>query len=155
MNEKISYTNVSFDFLSNSTKFLNLVLSNIPACVLLLDENMELQAFNEPMKSIFSNKAGEDLLYRKCGEAIGCAYQIEEQMQCGNTSQCKYCELRISALESFLNDAVIYKERIERPFFNQNFEKEIKTLSFSTRLFEYDERKYILLIIEDISKYLR
>jgi len=40
---------------------------------------MELQAFNEPMMSIFSNKSDEDLLYRKCGEAIGCTYQIEEE----------------------------------------------------------------------------
>jgi len=49
-------------------------------------------------------------------------------MKCGQTTQYKYCVLRISALQSFLGDEGIYKERIERPFFNQNYEKEIKTI---------------------------
>ncbi len=60
---------------------------------------MELQAFNDSLKTIFLNKKDEDVLYKKCGEAIGCAYQVEEATQCGKTSNCCKCDLRLSALE--------------------------------------------------------
>ncbi|PLX22348.1 MAG: hypothetical protein C0599_06555, partial [Salinivirgaceae bacterium] len=101
MNTNVTNTNMSFSFLKNSNSFLNLVLDNINSCVLLMDGEMKLRAFNEPMKSIFSNKKDEDLIYRKCGEAIGCAHHIEEEKECGTTSQCANCDLRLAAIESY------------------------------------------------------
>ncbi len=71
-------TNISFDILGGSSKFLNLVLDNITCCILLLNDKMELQAYNDSLKTIFSNKKDEHILYQRCGEAIGCAYQVEE-----------------------------------------------------------------------------
>ena len=52
MNSDISLTNTSFNYLSNSSEFLNIVLSNISSCVLLLNEHMELQAYNDALKTI-------------------------------------------------------------------------------------------------------
>ena len=153
MKTKISMTNVSFDFLQGSSVFLNIILNNINTCVLLLDNNMRLQAFNDALKTIFSNKEDEVLLYRKCGEAIGCAYQIEEQKECGETSKCNNCELRIAALNSYINNETIYKEHIVRTFFNNKNEKVEKHLQFSTRLFKFNKDKYILILVEDITKF--
>ena len=78
MGNKVTSTNISFDYLKNSSDFLNIVLNNICSCVLLLNKDMELQAFNDPLKTVFSNKPDEYLLYIKCGEALGCAYTVEE-----------------------------------------------------------------------------
>jgi hypothetical protein len=78
MSSDLTMTNESFNFLSNSSDFLNIILNNINSCVLLLDKELKLRAYNDSLKTIFSNKKDEDLLYIKCGEAIGCAYQIEE-----------------------------------------------------------------------------
>ncbi|MCP4179737.1 MAG: hypothetical protein GY756_18415 [bacterium] len=151
MKTKLTSTNVGFNFLQNSGDFLNVILNNINSCILLLDKELNLTAFNDPLKTIFSNKKDEDLHYVKCGEAIGCAYQIEEQKDCGKTSKCINCELKISALHSYLNNEVIFKNRISKPFFDFDNNKIDKLLQFSTRLFVYDKEKYIIMIIEDIT----
>lgn len=144
-------TNMSFDFLKSSSDFLNIVLNNINNCVLLLDKDMNLKAFNDSLKTIFSNKKDENLLYRKCGEAIGCAYQIEEAKDCGKTTKCHDCELRISALKSYMNNQVVYKNHIVKPFLNYDNIRIEKHLQFSTRLFIFHKDKYIIMILEDIT----
>lgn len=153
MKTDIAQSNESFHFLSHSNEFLNLILNNINSSVLLLDKDVKLRAFNDSLKTIFSNKKDEDLLYMKCGEAIGCAYQIEEQKECGKTSRCCDCDLRESALKSYLNNEVVYKQHIVKPFFTYDNKKVDKHLQFSTRLFHFNYDKYIIMIIEDISKW--
>lgn len=155
MKTNLSMTNESFDFLKGSSDFLNIVLDNITGCVLLLDKELKLRAFNDVLKTIFSNKKDENLLYRRCGEAIGCAYQIEEQKDCGKTSQCCKCELREAALTSYMNNQVIYKEHITRPFYTISNQKIEKHLQFSTRLFLFRKDKYIVMMIEDISRFIK
>jgi sigma-B regulation protein RsbU (phosphoserine phosphatase) len=152
MANKLSMTNESFNFLRSSTEFLNIVLNNISCCVLLLDRDMKLHAFNNALKTIFTSRKDEDLLYVKCGEAIGCAHQIEEVKRCGETTQCCHCELRIAALNSYMNNKVIYNDHITRPFFTHEGNKINKHLKFSTRLFLFDREKYILMLVEDISE---
>lgn len=153
MKSELTLTNESFSFLNSSNDFLNMILNNINSCILLLDKEVKLRAFNDSLKTIFSNKKDEDLLYMKCGEAIGCAYQIEEQKNCGETSKCCNCELRISALTSYMNNEIIFKNHITKPFFTNNNQKIDKHLQFSTRLFNFKREKYIIMIIDDISKF--
>ncbi len=148
----MSITHESFSFLKNSSDFLNIVLNNINSCVLILDKDLKCRAFNNALKTIFSNKKDEDLLYVRCGEAIGCAYQIEEQKNCGDTSKCNTCDIRIATLASYANNEVIYKDKITRPFFNYENERIDKHLQFSTRLFRFKKERYVILIIEDITR---
>lgn len=154
MKEDKALTNESFSFLSKSSEFLNLVLNNINSCILLLDKEVRLRAFNNALRTIFSNKKDEDLLYIPCGEAIGCAYQIEEQKECGSTSRCNTCELRIAALTSYMNNVPVYKNHIVKPFFTSENKKVDKHLQFSTRLFHFQKDKYIIMIIEDITNHV-
>ena len=149
--EKNALTNVSFNTLKSSSEFLNLVLNNITSCVMLLDKDLELKAFNDAFSTIFSNREREDLLYKKCGEAIGCAYQVEEMKECGETSKCKYCTLREAALRSYTERKPIYKEKLSREFFISETRKEMKHLQFSARPFYYKKDYYVILIVEDIS----
>ncbi len=152
METDITHTNERFSVLRESSEFLNLILNNIKSCIMLLDKDLKLRAYNDPLLTIFSNKKNENLLYRKCGEVIGCAYQIEEQKLCGNTSMCRTCELRISALNSYANNEAIFNEKITKPFFNLEGVKVEKHLQFSTRLFPYQKEKYIIMILEDITE---
>lgn len=154
MKHDMALTNVSFNYLRNAPDFLNTIINNICSCVLLLNKNMELQAFNDSLKTIFSNKKDEDLLYIRCGEAIGCAYVVDEVTECGKTSHCKYCDLRISALKSYLNKEVVYKKKISRNFYTTGEKKVLKHLQFSTRPFYFEKEYYIILIIEDITDFV-
>ena len=155
MDPNMTMANESFDFLSHSSDFLNIVLNNIQSCVLLLDKNVELRAYNNSLKTIFSNRKDEDLLYVRCGEALGCAFQIEEQLECGKTSHCKSCELRVSALMSYINNEAIYKDHIVKPFLTFENKRVDKHLQFSTRLFYFGKEKYIILLIDDITKWFK
>jgi sigma-B regulation protein RsbU (phosphoserine phosphatase) len=145
--------NHSFEMLANSKDFLSIVLNNINSCVLLLDRQLRLQAFNNALRTIFPHNSTEDIHYMRCGEAIGCAYQIEESKDCGKTSKCSTCELRLAGMESYLNNTEIFREHIVRPFFDQNKERVMKTLQFSTRGFHFQHERYIIMIIEDISAF--
>ena len=152
MNKKISLNNISFNFLKGSSEFLNLVLNNISSCILLLDKNMELQAFNDVMVSIFSSRKEEDLLYVRCGEALGCAYNVDEMKNCGATSYCNSCSLRESALISYYENKPIFKDKISREFYMQDGKKTLKYLQFSTRCFKFNNERYIIMIIDDITR---
>jgi sigma-B regulation protein RsbU (phosphoserine phosphatase) len=152
MKSELTHTNTTFDYLKHSSEFVNLILNNISSCVLLLNNKMELQAYNNALKTIFSNHEGEDLLYMRCGEAIGCAHAMEEAVDCGRTTHCDTCELRVAALESYVSGESIYREHIYKPFFDHNNNKVDKHLQFSTRVFRFKKEIYIILIIEDISK---
>lgn len=145
----ISNTNQSFDILKGSSKFLNLVLDNINCCIMLLDQQMNLRAFNNPLTTLFPNKKDSNLLYRKCGEVIGCAKQIEEKMQCGTTPFCNDCELRIAALISYSENTPI-KKNITKEFYDSTGNKFIKQFTFSTRLFKFEKETYIVMIISEI-----
>jgi sigma-B regulation protein RsbU (phosphoserine phosphatase) len=149
----LTSTNVSFAYLKNSSDFLNILVNNICSCVLLLNKNMELQAFNDSLKTIFSNKPDESLLYMKCGEAIGCAHSVEEIKECGKTSQCYNCELRLSALYSYVDKKIEYRKKISRYFYKTDNKKELKHLQYSTRPFYFEDDFYILLIIDDITDF--
>lgn len=155
MKSEVSLANTSFGFLKGSSDFLNILLNNINSCVLLLNNRMELYAFNNALKTIFSNKKDEDILYNRCGEVIGCAHHVEEAKDCGTTSQCSTCDLRVSAIESYASNKPIYKEYFTRPFYDANFNKIQKQLQFSTRIFPFKNEKYIILIIDDISKHYK
>jgi len=152
-NSNIAMSNATFDFLKNSSDFLNIIINNINSCILLLNKDVRLTAFNDNLKTIFSNKKDEDLIYVRCGEAIGCAFQIEEQKECGETTMCNDCELRAAALKSFNTNENIYKEHIARPFYNTQNEKVIKHLQFSTHVVHYHKDKYVIMLIEDISRF--
>lgn len=155
MTEKVALTNVSFEFLYHSSEFLRTLLNNISSCVLLLDRNMELQAFNEPMRTIFSNKSEEHLLYKKCGNAIGCAYQVESELDCGETHMCSYCKLRESALKSYMEKRPVYKQRLTREFYTTESVKELKHLQFSTRPFYFQNDAYIMVLVDDVTPFVK
>jgi sigma-B regulation protein RsbU (phosphoserine phosphatase) len=112
---------------------------------------MNLYAFNDAIKTIFTNKENEHLLHKKCGNAIGCAYAVEEQVDCGLTSMCKYCELRVSALTAYTTKKPVLKQRLSREFFKTSNLKEMKHLLFSARPFNFNNDYYVMVIVEDVS----
>jgi len=152
MSSKLSHTNVSFGFLNNSSEFLNCIINNINSCVIMLNNKMELQAYNDALTTIFNDKPEEEILYKRCGEVIGCAYQIEESKDCGTTSHCNTCELRLTAINTYMNDAPVYKQYISRPFYNTEMNRVQKHLQCSIKLFRFESEKYIVLLIEDITE---
>ncbi len=152
MMTNITLTNVSFNFLKGSPEFLDLVLENIHCAVLLLNNKMQLVSFNNSLFTIFPKNKEKNLKLVRCGEAIGCAYQVEEQKECGETSKCKTCELRLSAISTYLNNSSTFRKEITRPFYLENNEKVNMKLQYTTKNFAFENDKYILMLIECMDK---
>lgn len=152
MDTDLSLNNETFSFLSNSSDFLNLLLKEITSCVLLLDKDMKLYAYNDSLKTMFSDKPDDEIILKRCGNVIGCAYAVEEMEDCGNTSFCDYCVLREKALTSYASGKPVSKERLDREFYISDSQKVMKHLEFSTRLFQFQEQDYIVLVIDDITE---
>ncbi len=150
MIHSIASTNVSFNFLKGSPDFLNIILNNINSCVLLLNNKMELIAFNNAINTLFPRTINSDIKYVRCGEAIGCAYQVEQQKDCGKTTKCRDCELRVSALSSYMDNKVTQFRTIVRPFYNNKNEKINKMFQYSTRLFPFEQERYIIMLVENL-----
>jgi len=151
-NKNLSSTNLSFDFLRNSKDFLNIILNNLSCAVLLLNKDMELHAFNDPLKNMFINKPNEHLLYKRCGEAIGCAFAIKEMKRCGETNHCRNCELRTKALEAYIKKQPVYRKKISREFYKTDSKRDLKHLQFSVLPFHFDKEYYIVVLVEDITE---
>lgn len=151
MKEKLSSSYVQFDVLKNEPEFLNFILNHINSAILLLDSEMKLQAFNEPLTTLFSNRKNENLLYVRCGEALGCAHSVEEKKDCGTTSKCNTCELRENALFSYVSREPVYRKTLEREFYMQNGEKENKLLEYSIKPFRIGQHYFLMTIINDLT----
>ncbi len=150
-NKRIASSNITFAFLHNSPDFMNIILNNISCSVLLLNKDMELQAFNDPLKTMFINTSDENLLYLRCGEAIGCAHSVDEMKNCGSTSRCKFCELRVNAMLSYIEHKPIYRQKMTREFYKKEGIKELKHLQFSVLPFTFEEEYNIIVLVEDIT----
>jgi len=147
-----THTNLSFSQLNASGDFLRIIIDNLTSCILLLDHEMNLKAFNRPLETIFGvdPPSGETLI--KCGNVIGCAYAVESMKECGTTDHCKICPLRISALESYVRGVETYKQKLSRSYYSAKGQKFLKHLQYSTGSFVFEKEKYILVIIDDITE---
>lgn len=150
-NKNISSDNQPFSVLKKNHEFLNAVINDIGSCILLLNKSMELVAFNHPMKNLFTDFNDQHFKYIRCGEAIGCAYNVEEQKRCGETSHCKECQLRKDALLSYSNNKPVYNRELSREFYKKTGTKELRHLRYSSRSFIANNEYYIMLIINDIT----
>ncbi|MFN8208049.1 MAG: hypothetical protein U0T82_11665 [Bacteroidales bacterium] len=151
MTTPIASSNHSFNFLKNSPVFLQILMEEISSCILLLNKELKLYAFNEPLRTIFSDKPAELLMFRKCGEVIGCAYSVEEQTECGFTTQCEFCELRELALKTCYTHEPSGKRILSREFYKTDNQKVLKHLRFSTRYFPFDGEGFVIVVIDDVT----
>lgn len=148
----VTSENTTFEYLRRSPDFLRAVLENISSCVLLLDADMRVRAFNDALRTIFSNRPNEHLLYRRCGEALGCAHHVDEGLPCGSTSRCGSCPLRRSAISTYTHNIPVYRRAFSRRFYTVDGEKQLKHLRFSTRAIPFDDGKYVFLTVDDITQ---
>ncbi len=102
--------------LKESVEFLNLLLDNINSAVLIADENLQIHHFNNSFLKLFANALDSDP-NGAFGQMAGCVYAVKENKPCGETSQCRYCVLRKSLIETLLEKIPADRERFERTFY--------------------------------------
>jgi sigma-B regulation protein RsbU (phosphoserine phosphatase) len=135
--------------LKASNEFLNLLLDNIDAAVLIVDEKLRIHQFNRSFLDLF-DRAADQLTLASFGQISGCVNAVRENQPCGSTSQCQFCLLKQSLLHTLTADAPVERRRLDRKFYIDG--KAVrKHLEFSARPIAFQDRRMILVIIYDVT----
>lgn len=139
-----------FSDLRESNEFLNLLLNNMNSAVLIADENLQINHFNDTFLTLFS-KSRENIRVKRFGGASGCAFSVQENKACGETSHCEQCVIRRAAIQTMVEKVPVDKMRMERTFFIDG-KPTIKYLDISTRHISFQGRRMILIILYDVTE---
>lgn len=135
--------------LKESNEFLNLLLDNINAAVLIADENFQIFQVNNFFLELF-DRSTESVVNKKFGGVSRCVHVIKENLPCGETSACNQCILRQSALQTLLEEVPADRVWFNRVFYINNRPIE-KFMQFSTRFIKYNGKKMTLVLIYDLT----
>ncbi len=141
---------ISINNLKESNEFLNAILDNINSAVFIVDENVRVQKFNNSFEKLF--ETDEELALGKlCGNTIGCAYAIDENVDCGYSSYCSKCELRSSMIRTLTKKVPTSKHILHRDF-HIGPKRITKYFQYTTRYINFDNKKMIVVIVDDHSE---
>jgi sigma-B regulation protein RsbU (phosphoserine phosphatase) len=135
--------------LRESNEFLNYILDNMGAAVLIADENFQIHQFNDSFLNLF-DRAAVAPTTQTFGEVSGCVNAVKENKPCGETSACAACVLRHTLIQTLIADAPVDRKPLDRIFYIRGRAVQ-KYLRFTTRRIVYKGRTMVLVIIYDVS----
>jgi sigma-B regulation protein RsbU (phosphoserine phosphatase) len=144
-----AHMTINLNDLKESNEFLNTILDNMGAAVLIADENFQIHQFNDSFLNLFDRAATLPTI-KTFGEVSGCVNAVKENKPCGETSACATCVLRHSLIQTLIADAPVDRKPLNRIFFIKGQAVQ-KYLRFTTRRIVYQDRSMILVIIYDVS----
>jgi sigma-B regulation protein RsbU (phosphoserine phosphatase) len=140
---------INLQDLRESNEFLNYILDNMGAAVLIADEDFRIHQFNDSFLNLFDSATAVPAI-RTFGEVSGCVNAVREDKPCGATSACSACVLRHSLIRTLIADAPVDRKPLDRIFYIKGQAVQ-KYLRFTTRRIVYRGRTMILVIIYDVS----
>ncbi|HOV46940.1 MAG TPA: PAS domain-containing sensor histidine kinase [Exilispira sp.] len=138
--------------LQSSVEFFNLLFNTIPTAIFVADENIKITHFNNSLANIFGKEPSQ-ILCNLCGNALGCSYQVEENLNCGETDKCDTCDLRSSIIGAIKNDKRTISYVLEKEFF-VNEKKIKKYLDISVFPLKFENSTLAVIFIEDKTQLL-
>ncbi len=135
--------------LHESNDFLNLLLDNITAAVLIADGGGRIHRFNRSFLDLFDSPQ-RDPTETRFGEAMRCRYHGEEGRPCGETTHCGNCVLRQTLVETLTKDVPVDRQPLTREFFRGG-QASTRHLELSTRKLAFKGRDMVLVIIHDVT----
>ncbi len=135
--------------LKESNEFLADLYEHLTTAIFLADSETRLVHFNNSFTTLF-HRPEDAILGELCGNAIGCAFPLDEGTDCGHTSKCPSCPLRASIVSAFTAGQSTYGEELEREFVLEG-RRIRKKLRFTTKLRSYRGTLYALVLLDDVT----
>ena len=130
-------------------KYLRSVLDAFPSPVLIVDQNLQILDANSSADALIGSEV-DFYLRRLCGDLMHCIHAKQSEGGCGTTEHCPDCVLRQTV------QAVATEEKTFRRMAQMKMERHGKIIStwflISGSEFEYNERKNVILTLEDVSE---
>ncbi len=136
--------------LRESNAFLNLLLEQMPAVVLLTDADLHILELNDAYTALFG-QSRQQAIGQRCGNALGCAFAVSEEALCGETSQCHRCQLRQAAQTALQHGVPADRIPLSHTFWVHG-QPQKRHLEFSTRLISFEGRSLVALILYDVTE---
>lgn len=137
--------------LKSSLEFLNLIYDTIPTGILIVDKNAKIQSFNNSLSNIFK-KAEEDLIDKLCGNGIGCAFEVESNLDCGCTQYCNDCPLRNGILKSINEGQSTENKLLKRNFYIEG-NNIVKYFNFYIKPLITNNEKFSVIFFNDVTEF--
>lgn len=135
-------------FLENLLKqkgFTRILFDTIPQLAMLLDPECEVHAINQSARAFCKYGKGK-FQGERCGEVLGCVHYKDDPQGCGFGPLCHKCIVRNTAL-----DAVKGTECLRTKGKLEFVSGQVMPILVSASPFEYNQQRYVVIIIEDIS----
>ncbi len=138
--------------LIKNENYLRTVIDALPSAVFVVDADFNIFDLNPIAKTLFGIDS-EVILRRLCGEIMHCMNAIRSKDGCGTSESCPDCVIR-NSVES-IGD---YGKAVHKAKYRMKIQKNDKIsdihMLVSASPFNYDDDKFVLLVLEDITELL-
>lgn len=130
---------------SNSVGFLNVLSQSLPQAMCVVNADLELVHFNQKFFEIFGRQ-GENILGKRFGASISCSGHEQNYPK----GICHNCKLKLSMQAAIMTGQDQGKQSIVIEM-GEKSEEEIRLIQFQSSYMVYDEKKYALVILDDLT----
>jgi PAS domain S-box-containing protein len=128
---------------------LQAVFASPSICIFLADRNARMHRTNAALSRSF-NKESHAMIGHRCGTAFGCVHAFDDPAGCGYGPRCRDCRMRLSIVDTFVNDAA--HERVEAVLTCRQQDRIVeKVVILSTRRVSVAGQKQVLVCMQDIT----
>lgn len=131
----------------NDKAFYREIIDAMPLIIFIVDDDVKIHDLNKEASNVFHLRKSQ-VYDKRGGEVLNCVHSLDKG--CGKDPHCKDCIIRNSVAECFEKHATTRK-RTRVDLKTGNKVRSIDLL-ITTQPFKYTEKKYALLILEDISE---
>ncbi|HPC38288.1 MAG TPA: PAS domain-containing sensor histidine kinase [Exilispira sp.] len=137
--------------LKNSIDFLNLIFDNIPTAIMVVDKDARIHSFNNSLTKIFQ-KENEKLINQLCGNGIGCAFEVDSNLDCGCTMYCDECVLRKGIISAVKERKETNNQLLKINFYINNNSIN-KYLRFSIKPISLEKDDFAVIFFDDVTDF--
>jgi PAS domain-containing protein len=135
--------------LADTGELLGTILDAVPASIFMVDKDVEVLGVNRKALLMLSQDP-EAIIMRPAGEVLHCIHSTETPGGCGTAEACRKCRVRAAVGKSFRENQVV-RHKVEMELVSDG-NVTPASLLITTTPFEFQQKMYVLLILEDISE---
>jgi PAS domain-containing protein len=135
--------------LAGMGQLLETILDAIPASIFMVDKNVQILGVNQRAFLMLSQDP-ESFMRRPAGEVLHCIHSTETPGGCGTAESCRECLVRASVGKSFSDNQTV-RQRVQMELVTEGGVSKVSLL-ITTTPFEFQQKIFVLLILEDISE---
>jgi PAS domain-containing protein len=133
--------------------FLRSLFDAIPLVTLVVDDDVRLLYWNQAARQLVGGDEAM-ILQQRSGDVLHCIHAGETSAGCGHAQACQHCVIR-NAVKIALQGERVYRKKNMMLLIDH--EKKVREFPMlvTASLFPYDNTRSCILILEDISEWIK